>query len=159
MAEPKSELILQNVDQALLAIDGNAPFYNAIGENNYRRANVVLTDTDQGPYPFIAVAVTGASLQGDTSAGADTNVFEEMEIEVGCWIGSQTNVHRDLRRAEADIRHALWLDPYRGGLAHNTWWTQTELLYPLNNEDHALVVVHFTIPYEVTLSDLTATTP
>lgn len=159
MTETIREQILSDVETSLLLINGSGVYYHTVGTGHIYRADVAMTQIDIGPYPLLAIAGLDSRAQTGSEAGAATYWIEELDIEIGGWIEDQTNTERDLSRLEADIRHALWTDYTRGGLAIDTLWRRTEVVHPLTTRERALVVCYFTITYEVQLSDLTSTIP
>jgi hypothetical protein len=159
VAEPITARIADNVMSALLLIDGTAPYYNTLGANNLLLADASVIEPENGPHPFVVVASPGSVHSQDDGlfAGGDNFQDEFMSLAIEAFITARTNVHRDLRRLEHDIRTALWQDPTRGSLALHTLHEETTLIYPLTNEGLSLVRLTFAIQFQLKLSDLTAT--
>ena len=156
MPEPIQEQILADLETSITAIGGGT-YYNTLTANNVVRADGAAIEAENGPFPFVVIAGLDSRPLDELFAGAETYVDELIEVQVLGFIASRTDVHRDLRRLEHDIRKAIWTDPTRNGLAVVTMWRGTELFYPLNNESLAQVIVHLDVQYQVQLSDLTAT--
>lgn len=162
MPEPIPEQILANIATTITSIDASAsgsPYFFTIGVNQFLRADSLVVEIENGPFPFVTLTGTVVNVESSHTQANYDHVNERVRFSVMGALETQTNVQRDLHRLSHDIRTALWADPTRGGLARLTWVESVEFFYSPTVEGHAQCFVEGFVEFESKLSDLTSTIP
>jgi len=158
-SEPIREQILEDVLSTLRAVAAGPTYWYTLGTNNVRRVDAGVAIADRMESPALIVGLGDSFRVDGSSAGNEDAVMENVELGVAAWLGDSEDVAKKLARLETDIRHALYEDRTRSGLAFNTSWQGTTFIDPDMNEGRAIVRLDFLIEYEVMESDLTSTIP
>jgi len=156
--EPVAELIIQNIEAALLTIspqNSTTDYWNKI--RSVHRHDVGYPTLSS--YPSIVLMMGNKTISDELDAHEYSLNTEELNIRMDIWLEQTSDAALQMQRIERDVRTALMLDPRRTTsgteLAVHTHITGATYNYAADlSQPNALVELDVTIKFRTRVDSL-----